>query len=202
MALSALRLQAHDPAWASQAEQALRAVQEALAPLSPQGAHIGSTAVPGLCAKPVIDLMLGVDSLDLLRDQVASLQPLGWRYRPEHERLIPLRRYFTREAEPGSGLPRLHLHGLLRGGRLWTQHLAVRDALRNGPALRERYAALKRALAAQHPNDKPAYQAGKDGFMRVLLAELDAQEGPHSCRSQGSPSPSPSMATVGQWRRK
>jgi GrpB-like predicted nucleotidyltransferase (UPF0157 family) len=130
--------------------------------------HIGSTAVPGLCAKPVLDLLLGVASLTQVEASVAALASQGFVYRPEYEALIPDRRYFTR---PPSALPRVHLHGVLRGGALWLRHLYVRDRLRANASLRDDYAALKRQLAEQHAGDKAAYQDAKAPFLARLLDE-------------------------------
>lgn len=149
------------PAWPEQAA----ALAERLRAAFPEGVvePIGSTSVPGLCAKPVLDLMLGVPELALL--DPARLP--GWRYRPEHEVELPERRYFTLDA--GAAWPRVHLHGLVRGGLLWRRHLQFRDALRRDAALREAYAALKTRLAVEHAGDKAAYQAGKGPFIRGVL---------------------------------
>lgn len=167
--MASLQLLPHDPVWARQAEQ-VRASLQALAGSACPVEAIGSTAVAGLCAKPVLDLMLGVADWS----EVAAMQPrltaARWRYRPEHEAEIPDRRYFVRDA--ADGLPRQHLHILLRDGVLWRRHLAFRDALRTRPQWRDRYAALKQALAAAHANDKDAYQAGKAPFIQACLREL------------------------------
>lgn len=129
--------------------------------------HIGSTAVPGLCAKPVLDIARGVGRLEDVEARVPELARLGFSYRPEHEQHIPDRRYFTR-AEGAT--PRVHLHALLLGGALWTQHLRFRDALREDPALAQAYAALKRQLAVLHASDKAAYTEAKAPFIGQVLA--------------------------------
>lgn len=165
--MTAVQLLPADPAWPDQAASLMTELATCL-PATAQLVHIGSTAVPGLCAKPVLDLMLGLPGLDLIDEaQVASLAALGYAHRPAYEAAIPERRYFVRAA---GALPRVHLHAVVQGGRLWQQHLRVRDRLRAEPALRDAYAALKRALAAAHAQDKAAYTAAKAPFIAQLLA--------------------------------
>lgn len=131
--------------------------------------HIGSTAVPGLCAKPVVDIMLGVPALSEVEARAAGITALGYLYRPEYEVALPERRYFVRAEGHG---PRLHLHAVVEDGPLWRRHIAFRDALRRDPALARRYRELKRRLATVHANDRLAYTNAKGGFIaRVLAAE-------------------------------
>ncbi len=169
--MSAVSLVDHQPAWAAEYALVANELAGALAALSPRVEHIGSTSVPGLCAKPVLDVLLGLPALGDLADGMARLAALGYRYRPEHEAQIPDRRYFVREASsrPGVG-HRVHLHAVQRGGRLWQEHLAFRDALRDDSALMARYAALKRGLAVAHADDKAAYTEAKAPFIRQVLA--------------------------------
>lgn len=128
--------------------------------------HIGSTSVPGLCAKPVIDVLVGVTSLEIIQTRVASLRDLGFHYRPEHEAEIPDRRYFIRE--PGQHL-RAHVHVVVHGGALWLNHITFRDALRRNAQLAAEYASLKRTLALKHAEDKAAYTRAKAPFIQHAL---------------------------------
>jgi GrpB-like predicted nucleotidyltransferase (UPF0157 family) len=129
--------------------------------------HIGSTAVPGLAAKPVIDVLLGADSLMAIESKIASLRELGYEYVPKYEREIPLRRYFVKSAESS---PRLHLHAVEIGSRLWLEHLAFRDALREDAKLRAQYQSLKLRLAKEFADDKAAYTAAKGPFIQSVIA--------------------------------
>jgi GrpB-like predicted nucleotidyltransferase (UPF0157 family) len=129
--------------------------------------HIGSTSVPGLCAKPVLDILLGVRSLTEVEAAIPALASAGFVYRPEHEAVIPERRYFVRPQGPNL---RVHLHAVLLGGRLWQEHLCFRNALRQEPLLREQYSILKRGLARAHAGDKAAYTEAKAPFIREVLA--------------------------------
>ena len=165
--MSELALSEYQDTWP---RQFLRVAEQLRALVPIPGAvleHIGSTSVPGLCAKPVLDVLLGVSSLAEAEAAIPALASIGFVYRPEHEAAIPDRRYFVRPA--GQAL-RVHLHAVLLGGLLWRQHLHFRDALRQEPPLREQYAALKRALAATHAGDKAAYTEAKAPFIRQVLA--------------------------------
>ena len=130
--------------------------------------HIGSTSVPGLCAKPVIDVLLGAASLAVIEARIGALQRCGYDYRGAYEALLPERRYFVRPPAVG---PRVHLHGVVRGGDLWRRHLVFRDALRADATLAARYGALKRQLAQAHADDAEAYTDAKGPFIRQVLGE-------------------------------
>jgi GrpB-like predicted nucleotidyltransferase (UPF0157 family) len=127
--------------------------------------HIGSTAVPGLLAKPVLDLMLGTATLAVIEARIPALTALGYTYVDRYERELPQRRYFTRQPPDAE---RIHLHGLVHGDILWREHLRFRDALRTDAVLCARYAALKSELAARGL-DKADYTAAKAPFIRAVL---------------------------------
>lgn len=135
--------------------------------------HIGSTAVPDLPAKPILDLLLGAPDLASIEARIPELTALGYRYKPEHERAIPERRYFSR---PAADSPAIHLHAVVHGAVLWRDHLAFRDALRSDPALTREYAALKRHLAVLHADDRAAYTDAKGPFITRVLARLNATQ--------------------------
>ncbi|TXH71907.1 MAG: GrpB family protein [Lysobacteraceae bacterium] len=137
--------------------------------------HIGSTSVPDLAAKPVIDVLLGADSLTIIEDKIGALERSGYRYVPKYERELPMRRYFVKaEGEH----PRVHLHAVVSGSTIWNNHIAFRDALRANPSLRAAYQALKLDLAAAHADDKSAYTAAKSPFIQTALAALAAERDP------------------------
>ena len=149
---------AWDPAWAEAAarEAAL------LAPLGPVE-HIGSTAVPGLAAKPILDLMIGVADLDAA---VEPIEARGWFHWQSWEAHASNRRYFWR-GEPTRHTH--HLHAVPFDGPFWRSHLQFRDRLRADPSLAAAYAALKVDLAARHRDDRDAYTAGKAEFIEGVL---------------------------------
>lgn len=133
--------------------------------------HIGSTAVPGLSAKPVIDILVGATSLADIEDRIPALQDAGYAYVSKHETVIPMRRYFVRS---NPDCLRVHVHGVVRGSDLWNDHLAFRDALRADAALRRRYESLKLELARQYAHDKSAYTDAKGPFILETMAALRA----------------------------
>jgi len=133
--------------------------------------HIGSTAVPGLAAKPILDLLLEVTDLAALDDQTAALAALG--YIAKGENGIAGRRYFYKNSPKHSQQRSHHLHAFVRGAPQIRQHLALRDYLRQNPVAVAAYAALKLALAQQFPNDTQRYQAGKDHFIAQLLQQTE-----------------------------
>jgi GrpB-like predicted nucleotidyltransferase (UPF0157 family) len=158
-------LRAYDPRWPGLFE----AERERLLALFPDDfiavEHIGSTAVPGLAAKPVIDILAGVASMASARALVAPLCTQGYTASAEFNASLADRQWLMRWAE---GHRSHHLHLVVHGGELWVQRLRFRDALRADAALAARYAALKTELAARHPNDREAYTEGKAAFVRAV----------------------------------
>ncbi len=131
--------------------------------------HIGSTAVPGLCAKPVIDVLAGAESLTFFTNTIPRLAAEGYVYVDKYERELPMRRYFVKLP---SALPRVHVHAVCERSDLWIEQLAFRDALRADQRLRDAYADLKRKLALEHADTKADYTAAKAPFIRKVLSSL------------------------------
>lgn len=158
-------LLAYDPRWPTLFE----AERERLLTLFP-GAfvaieHMGSTAVPGLAAKPVIDILAGVESMAAARGLSAPLCANGYTTSAEFNAALADRQWFMRWAD---GHRTHHLHLVVHGGPVWTQRLRFRDALRADPVLAARYAALKAGLAAQYPKDREAYTEAKAVFVQAV----------------------------------
>ncbi len=159
----AVRIAEHDPAWPAQAGAELRRISEALGEMAVRPEHIGSTAVPGLAAKPILDLQLSVAAIEPRPPYVAALEQLGYLFVPAPE--SPGRHFFARPPQR----PRTHhLHVCEAGGEDELRHVAVRDFLRAHPDEAARYAALKREVAARHPQDRLAYIEGKDEYVSAL----------------------------------
>jgi len=158
-------LRAYDPHWPGMFE----AERERLLSLFPHDfiaiEHIGSTAVPGLAAKPVIDILAGVASMDAARALVAPLCKQGYTTSAEFNATLADRQWLMRWAD---GRRTHHLHLVVHDGPVWKQRLRFRDALRADPALAWNYAALKTELAAKHPTDREAYTEAKAVFVRAV----------------------------------
>ena len=167
-----VRLVPYDPAWPALFADEAGRLRPALGPALPLALeHMGSTAVPGLPAKPVLDLLAGHPPGAPVASYVAALVRAGYVHRGEQG--IPGREFFRR------GDPRAyHLHLAVDGGTFWREHLAFRDALRTRPELRDAYADLKLDLARRFPRDRESYTNGKTGFVRRVVAEwLASAEG-------------------------
>ena len=157
-------LHASDPAWAGVFEQE-RARLHALEPDTfVQIEHFGSTAVPGLVAKPVIDILAGVRTLNGVDGLVERLCDNGYTTSREFNATLADRRWLMRWK---NGHRTHHLHVVVHGGAAWNDRLDFRDALRRDTALAARYAQLKSALAAQHRDDREAYTEAKAAFVRA-----------------------------------
>lgn len=132
--------------------------------------HVGSTAVPGLAAKPILDLAAGHASGTVPAIYIGVLETLGYAYRGNGG--LPGREFFRLGA-----LRSHHMHLVQRGGVHWKRYLRFRNALRADASLRDAYAALKHALADQHPRDREAYIVGKTEFVeRVLLMDTSGPD--------------------------
>lgn len=155
----------YDPAWPEEFRREAAAIARILGDNLTAIHHIGSTAVPGLAAKPIIDIMPVVRSLGAVDGARAALESLGYEYLGEFG--IPGRRYMRK-----GGDERTHqVHVFAQGDTVnITRHLAFRDFLRAHPDVCAEYAALKRELAARYPYDIDAYCEGKDAFVRRFEA--------------------------------
>jgi len=168
----------YEPAWAAVFRQLATIIGTKLGTLALRIEHIGSTSVPGLAAKPIIDLDVVVESWEDLPEVIARLGELG--YCHEGERGVPGREVFGRSKktvpEDGRGTRWMnhHLYVCSQDSEELARHLAFRDYLRAHPEAREEYAALKRSLAATHGYDREAYTDGKHQFVVGILQKLQS----------------------------
>jgi GrpB-like predicted nucleotidyltransferase (UPF0157 family) len=167
----------YDPAWPAGFDGERDRVAAVLEPwLAAPVEHIGSTSVPGLPAKPIVDMLAPVTSLSRAQDAVPPLQADGWVFWPED----PCRHYRLWFLRPSPAARTHHLHVIEHGHPQARALIAFRDALRADPELRTEYAALKRQLAREHSGNRNAYTNAKAGFVaRVVSAagiELPARD--------------------------
>lgn len=152
----------HDPRWLVDAAGECRRIEQACGEIVLRVEHIGSTSVPGLIAKPILDLMPLVRSYDDGFTCVERIRALGYWYAGDFG--IAGRHLFVK------GAPRTHhAHMLVEGSREARRHIAVRDALRADATLAARYAELKRGLAAQFGADRDGYASSKSALMREIF---------------------------------
>lgn len=154
----------YDANWSSQYEQEKSRIIDTLGNTVTDIQHIGSTSVPGLAAKPIIDIILGLEKIPPLSTQIVSLETLGYNYCGEFG--IPGRHYFRR------GMPRTHqIHAVQVNSDFWQRHILFRDFLRSHPQAAQQYEALKRKLAAEFRNDRDRYTDSKTPLIEQLLIQ-------------------------------
>jgi GrpB-like predicted nucleotidyltransferase (UPF0157 family) len=159
----------YDDAWPAAFAAERRRLCETLSVTPDALEHIGSTAVPGLLAKPVVDMMLGLPRYPPPDEFISRLTILG--YQDMREANVPGRRYLRlREGQA------FNLHIVERGGAHWTGNLRFRDYLRSDAGARERYAAAKRS-ALEKGDRLLAYSAAKQAALEELLAASKHQQG-------------------------
>jgi GrpB-like predicted nucleotidyltransferase (UPF0157 family) len=127
--------------------------------------HIGSTAVPGLAAKPIIDILIGVKSLTDTKRFVPRLKLLGYVYVPEYEVEFPERRYLYKQI---NGEDTCHLHMVEPQSEFFRRHIAFRDYLRTHPEAVAEYASLKFRLASEFGADRAGYTDAKTEFIQSI----------------------------------
>jgi GrpB-like predicted nucleotidyltransferase (UPF0157 family) len=156
----------YDPQWQS----LFQAERERLVGLFPSQfleiQHFGSTAIPGMPAKPVIDLLAGVESMAVADSLVEPLLNSSYTTSAEFNATLVDRRWFMRWAN-GRRTHRLHI--FVHGGAEWRRRLRFRDMLRTDAELAHRYALLKEELAAQHSVDREAYTCAKSEFVVAVV---------------------------------
>lgn len=156
----------YDPEWPALFERELALLEDAFAGADAVVEHVGSTAVPGLAAKPIVDIMLGVLDLAEVESRIDALAERGYHYVPEYEAQLPERRYFRK---PHDRPRRYHLHAVVREGDFWRRHLIFRDHLRRHAEVAVAYGVLKRRLAAKYGADRHAYAEAKSPFIEATL---------------------------------
>jgi GrpB-like predicted nucleotidyltransferase (UPF0157 family) len=156
----------HDPSWAGLYEQERDRLSGVFDGRVVAIEHIGSTSVPELCAKPIVDVLVGLRELELTDDQIAAMERLGYDYLGEHG--LPGRLFFRKDPRT------LHVHVVQYGGEHWERQIVFRDTLRSDPEERRRYDEFKRRLAAEgHPRE--AYTELKTPFIREVEARARAR---------------------------
>ena len=165
-----VRLAEHHPAWARLASDSCQEVIEAAGGIIIDAQHVGSTAVPGLVAKPILDIAALVFGPADVQQLIPLLESAGFTYRGDggddggH--------LFVRESSPD--VKTVHLHVVAKDDPQWEEYLLFRGLLREDPRIRQRYGDLKAQLAERFPHDRESYTSSKCEFIRGVL---DAAKG-------------------------
>ena len=161
-------IEPYDPIWPAKFEAEKTLLAPILAPwLAGPIEHIGSTAVPGMPAKPVIDIMGAVRDLPSSKEAIEALAPLSYCY---FDYKADLMHWFCK---PSDFERTHHLHLVPFESRLWRERLAFRDCLRSDGAAREAYRGLKVRLASQFRDDREAYTDAKTEFIHAVLNRIE-----------------------------
>jgi GrpB-like predicted nucleotidyltransferase (UPF0157 family) len=158
-----VRLSPYQPAWQRLFEEEKARLQQAVGPYVLDIQHVGSTSIPGLVAKPILDIAIAVRNFEEATVCIEPIERLGYVYRGELG--IPRRHYFRK------GQPRTHhLHVNEIESADYENQILFRDYLIRHPDLAQAYGALKLDLARRFPTDRDAYLAGKAPFIEHVLA--------------------------------
>lgn len=160
-----VRIADHDPEWARIGLEICASVRKICAGFDVVIEHAGSTSVPGLAAKPIIDVVMGLHDAADVSALSRRLTDAGYIYRGEGEGSVG--HLFVWEPEPD--VRSIHVHLVPFASSYWDDYVRFRDILRNDEDLCRRYEALKRKYAAKFPNDRSSYTASKHDMVRKIL---------------------------------
>jgi GrpB-like predicted nucleotidyltransferase (UPF0157 family) len=162
----------YDPAWPGMFEAERERLMDALPGLFIDIAHIGSTAVPGMRAKPLIDMLAGTATMD---DAIAInglLDRIGYTTSPELNKSLKTRQWFMRQS---GGVRTHHLHVVVHDGPDWHARINFCRRLQDDPHVRERYVELKEELARRHAHEREAYTEGKSDFILAVNSDKEIE---------------------------
>jgi len=151
----------YDPEWVRRFSEIRIVLESTFKSISPEIEHVGSTSVPGLDSKPVIDILIGVKNINTADQMIPEMVKLGYEYVSEYEKVLPERRYFKKkEAE--------HLHTVVCGSEFWNRLILFRDYLRLNKNVRNEYSRIKRELSQKEWNSSNDYAFAKTDFIRKI----------------------------------
>ena len=156
------------PEWREMFEAEKSILQAALGEVPAKIEHVGSTAVTGLAAKPIIDITIGLEDFSIADHVVPKIEALAYEYIKKYEDVMPFRRFFTKELK---GIRTHQIHMVEIGSEFWERHILFRDYLRENPVVASEYAALKKELAEREWTDVNEYADAKTEFIRKMENE-------------------------------
>ncbi|RPI15533.1 MAG: hypothetical protein EHM58_14000 [Ignavibacteriae bacterium] len=156
-----VKLVEYNPDWVKLFNEEKAIIKKALTSLNTRIEHIGSTSVPALGAKPIVDILLGVRSESDLNALIPLMTGIGYEYRNNFEHVMPYRRYFTK---PGN----FHVHSVVVTGEFWKRHITFRDYLRTHDETRDEYFKVKKNLSDKEWDDSNDYAYAKTEFIQGI----------------------------------
>lgn len=164
----------YDPAWPARFEQERSEIMRVAGDVAVDVQHVGSTSVPGLAAKPCVDIALGVRSVAEAQRARPALASIGYAMRDGEDDVADWKVYYKRiggeDDAPAPGAEAYHLHIVPHGGERWNAYLAFRDRLRADDLVAREYGRLKRNNAAAYGSDRLGYNEAKSEFVRGIVA--------------------------------
>jgi GrpB-like predicted nucleotidyltransferase (UPF0157 family) len=156
----------YDASWPVKYQEEKQRIIEAIGKYVLAIEHIGSTAIPFMIAKPVIDIQVGLKSLRDAVHCIPKLEKLGYKYLPEIESIEPNRRLFRK---PSKGEKKYQIHMWKYQSEGWENFLLFRDYLQENSETSKEYEFVKKYMAKRFPENEVAYSIGKEGFIQVIL---------------------------------
>lgn len=158
----------YDPYWIEQYEQEKEKILSAVSRWVVSLDHVGSTSIPGLSAKPTIDMCMGIEDLQLANDHIIpALEKFNYDYLPQLEEAIPDRRYIQKLDADGKHL--FHIHIVHKNSQRKKDYLSFKNYLINHPLELQKYAELKLKLAEKYKHNREAYTESKADFIKKII---------------------------------
>lgn len=157
-----VKLMRYNPKWRLIALRDINTLKKALGKIALDIQHIGSTAIPGMNAKPIIDINVAIKALKSTKDLIEPLKKLGYRYHGGE----PKKKLFIKES---NGKVTRHLHILELDSRIWNNDLLFRDFLHKNKKEAQRYAELKGKFAERFYDDRESYSDAKNSFIETII---------------------------------
>ncbi len=169
-------LMPNDPNWIAMFKAESRLIMDALGENALAAHHIGSTAIPAIVAKPIVDMLMVVRNIELVDECNLAMQQLGYEVMGEYG--IPTRRYFRKTNEAAVRI--YHVHIFAEESPHVSRHLAFRDFMNAHPQWARAYSELKLELAVKYPSSMELYHDGKSDFIQKMdqLADVWSKRGP------------------------
>lgn len=166
-----ISIEKYNPQWKDKFESEKQLLLKKLGTSDIDIEHIGSTAIDGLSAKPIIDIMIGLKDFNLADLLIEKLENIEYQYISKYNEIISERRFYIKER---NGIRTHHLHMVERGKEFWIRHINFRDYLRNNKADRDEYNRLKIALSKRDWNNRDEYANAKSDFVRLIEKKATA----------------------------
>lgn len=154
----------HNPKWRDAFEVESKYIADVLGENCVAIHHIGSTAIPGISAKPIIDILVEVQDITKVDEQNSVMKSLGYEVMGEYG--IPCRRFFRKDSKEDVRTHHIHIFEI--GSPQIARHLAFRDYMIAHPEDAQKYSELKRDLAEKYPHNIDEYMDGKDSFIKEI----------------------------------